>query len=73
MVIIQKRLIHPGKEQIEYIDGTKVFFHFKTIINEDGSVIDDSKLLNPDKPMELIIGKKFKFEIWEKAIKTMLV
>ena len=68
---IQKRLVHAGKEPIEYADGTKVYFHYKTIISENGTVIDDSKQLNPNKPMELIIGKKFKLEIWERAIKTM--
>lgn len=68
---IQKRLIHAGREQVEYEDGTKVYFHFKTVVCEDGTVIDDSKQLNPNKPMELIIGKKFKLEVWEKAIKTM--
>lgn len=32
-------------------------------------MIDDSKKL--DKPMELIIGKKFKFEVWEAIVKKM--
>jgi hypothetical protein len=68
---IQKRLVHAGKEPIDYVDGTKVYFHYKTIVSEAGTVIDDSKQLNPNKPMELIIGKKFKLEIWERAIKTM--
>ena len=68
---IQKRLIHAGKEPVDYVDGTKVYFHYKTLISEDGTVIDDSKKLNPNKPMELIIGKKFKLEVWERAIKTM--
>lgn len=27
--------------------------------------------MNETKPMELIIGKKFKLEVWEKALKTM--
>lgn len=41
-------------------------------MSEDGGqVLDDSKALNEHKPMELIIGKKFKLEVWEKAIKTM--
>lgn len=68
---IQKSLIHAGKQQLEYPDGTKVFFHYKSIIQEDGTVLDDSKKLIKDKPMELIIGKKFKLEVWERALKTM--
>jgi FKBP-type peptidyl-prolyl cis-trans isomerase 2 len=38
---------------------------------EDGTVLDDSKKCNENKPMELIIGKKFKLEVWERALKTM--
>jgi len=68
---IQKRLVHAGKQPLDYPDGTKVFFHYKTIIQEDGTVLDDSKKINEAKPMELIIGKKFKLDVWEKALKTM--
>lgn len=68
---IQKSLVHPGTHPIDYVNGTKVFFHFKTIIQQDGTVLDDSKKYKEDKPMELIIGKKFKLEVWEKALKTM--
>lgn len=49
----------------------KVYFHFKIIEPESGKVMDDSKKMNEKKPMELIIGKKFKIEIWEKCIRTM--
>lgn len=41
------------------------------MLQEDGSVLDDSKKINKDKPMELILGKKFKLPIWERALKTM--
>jgi AH receptor-interacting protein len=34
-------------------------------------VVDDSKKMDPNKPMEIIIGKKFKLEVWERALKTM--
>lgn len=33
--------------------------------------MDDSKAIN--KPMELIIGKQFKLEVWETLLKTMRV
>ena len=49
----------------------KVYFHYKTLIQESGTVIDDSKASNAKKPMEIIIGKKFKLEVWEQALKTM--
>lgn len=32
-------------------------------------MVDDSKKMG--KPMELIIGKKFKFEVWEAIVKKM--
>lgn len=32
-------------------------------------MIDDSKKIG--RPMELIIGKKFKFEVWEAIVKKM--
>jgi AH receptor-interacting protein len=68
---IQKSLIYAGTEPIQYLDGTKVFFHFKTLIKDDGTLLDDSKVYDEKKPMELVIGKKFKLEVWERAIKTM--
>ena len=34
-------------------------------------MLDDSKKMNEKKPMELIVGKKFKLEIWERALTTM--
>lgn len=40
-------------------------------MKDDGTIIDDSKQYSNDKPMELIVGKKFKLEVWERALKTM--
>ena len=37
--------------------------------HDEKTVVDDSK--KDKKPLELIIGKKFKLEVWEKCIKTM--
>ena len=34
-------------------------------------MLDDSKKMNEKKPMELIVGKKFKLEIWARALTTM--
>lgn len=47
-------------------------FHYKTQYYDEHNelhVVDDSKAVNS--PMELIIGKKFKFEPWEAAVQTM--
>lgn len=54
-------------------DTCQVIFHFRTKIldQDDEKIIDDSK--QACKPMELIIGKKFKLEPWEDLIKTMRV
>jgi AH receptor-interacting protein len=49
----------------------KVHYHYKTVNPETNVTIDDSKVLGPDKPMELIIGKKFKLEVWENCLQTM--
>lgn len=68
---IQKKLLHAGTTRIEHTDGTKIYFHFQTMKSSDPTVIiDDSKKWG-QKPMELIIGKKFKLEVWEACLKTM--
>ncbi|XP_074595742.1 AH receptor-interacting protein-like [Brevipalpus obovatus] len=70
----QKKIIHPGKGDIpNFTPDSKVIFHFKTSQMVDGSekIIDDSR--SKGKPMEMIIGKKFKLEQWEECIKTMRI
>jgi AH receptor-interacting protein len=47
-----------------------VFFHFQTRkCDEEQTVVDDSRKLG--KPMELVLGKKFKFEVWETVVQMM--
>ena len=67
---IQKKLLHAGvgPSDIDIPDGTKLKFHFVTK-KIDGTLLDDSRKW--DKPMELLIGKKFKLEAWEMCLKTM--
>lgn len=49
----------------------KVVFHYRTS-RCDGKVLDDSrKMGNHNKPMELILGKKFKLAVWERVVVTM--
>ncbi|XP_031632118.1 AH receptor-interacting protein [Contarinia nasturtii] len=70
--LIKKEIIYRGSKYIPLVDGTKVKFHYQTKTcydNNDQKIIDDSKKYG--KPMELIIGKKFKFEVWEAIVKKM--
>ncbi|XP_072280609.1 AH receptor-interacting protein [Pyxicephalus adspersus] len=68
---IRKRITTPSKAELsEYRDGTKATFHYKTLLCDDKrTMVDDTS--NRDKPMELIIGKKFKLPVWETIIRTM--
>jgi hypothetical protein len=50
----------------------QVYFHFQTkICNEDETLLDDSRKMG--KPMELVLGKKFKMEVWETIVQAMAV
>lgn len=48
-------------------------FHYQTRACRDDRgemvLIDDTKKI--DQPMEIVIGKKFKFEVWEVIIQKM--
>ncbi|XP_024945204.1 AH receptor-interacting protein isoform X2 [Cephus cinctus] len=47
-----------------------VVFHFRTTkCDPDKTLIDDSRTMG--KPMELVLGKKFKLEIWEVIVQKM--
>ncbi len=39
--------------------------------DEDATLLDDSRKW--DKPMEILVGKKFKLEAWEMCLTTMRV
>uniref|UniRef100_A0A5F4W8I2 peptidylprolyl isomerase n=1 Tax=Callithrix jacchus TaxID=9483 RepID=A0A5F4W8I2_CALJA len=68
---IQKRVIQEGRGDLpDFQDGTKATFHYRTLHSDDeGTVLDDSRARG--KPMELIIGKKFKLPVWETIVCTM--
>ncbi|XP_053305822.1 AH receptor-interacting protein [Spea bombifrons] len=68
---IRKRVTREGTGPCtQFPDGTKALFHYKTVLCDDKrTVVDDC--CHKDKPMELIIGKKFKLPVWETAIRTM--
>ncbi|XP_070572091.1 AH receptor-interacting protein-like [Ptychodera flava] len=68
---IKKKLIYAGVGDLpDYPEGTRIKFHYKTVkLDDEKTVLDDSKKTN--KPMELLLGKQFKLEVWETCIKTM--
>ncbi|XP_068154709.1 AH receptor-interacting protein [Drosophila tropicalis] len=66
---IRKEIINPGNKYIELIPGTRVKFHFQTRRAKDSRLVDDSRVMN--KPMELVLGKKFKLEVWEVIVQKM--
>ncbi|KAK5605883.1 hypothetical protein CRENBAI_004409 [Crenichthys baileyi] len=69
---IRKKLISPGRGELStFPNGTKVVFHYRTSLS-DGTVLDDSRTMGGrSKPMELILGKKFKLAVWERILITM--
>ncbi|VVC45790.1 Tetratricopeptide repeat,FKBP-type peptidyl-prolyl cis-trans isomerase domain,Tetratricopeptide repeat- [Cinara cedri] len=67
---IQKILVTPGiGGQPTFSSGSKVSFHFITRIASNNVVVDNSYLW--PKHMEIVLGKKFKLEVWEIIIKSM--
>ncbi|EFN69659.1 Protein pelota [Camponotus floridanus] len=67
---ITKTVIHVGTKNINFVPGTKVIFHFKTTkYDSDKTLIDDSRTMG--NPMELVLGKKFKLEVWEAIVQKM--
>ncbi|KAL4091756.1 hypothetical protein QTP88_026398 [Uroleucon formosanum] len=67
---IQKTLLTPGiGGQPTFSNGTKVSFHFVTRVVSTNSVVDDS--YKWPKHMEIVLGKKFKLEVWETILKSM--
>uniref|UniRef100_A0A182PPC9 AIP/AIPL N-terminal FKBP-type PPIase domain-containing protein n=1 Tax=Anopheles epiroticus TaxID=199890 RepID=A0A182PPC9_9DIPT len=67
---IVKNIVHAGTKVVPFRDGTKVKFHYQTRkCDEVRTLIDDSRALR--KPMELVLGKKFKLEVWESIVQQM--
>ncbi|KAG8041366.1 hypothetical protein G9C98_002354 [Cotesia typhae] len=68
--LIVKKILSAGTKNVTFNPGTKVNFHFKTTKCDDNeTVIDDSHVLG--RPMELVLGKKFKLEVWETIVQKM--
>lgn len=67
--LIKKETVYAGDKYIPFKNGTKVKFHFETRRADNQKVIDDSR--KSDKAMELVLGKKFKLEVWEVIVQKM--
>ncbi|XP_012256693.1 AH receptor-interacting protein [Athalia rosae] len=67
---IQKTILHTGTKFVNFTPGTKVRFHYRTTRCDDArTIIDDSRTTG--EPMELVLGKKFKLEVWEVILQKM--
>ncbi|CAH0545656.1 unnamed protein product [Brassicogethes aeneus] len=70
--LIDKKIIYAGTKAVDFKNGTKVHFHFVTkLCDGKKTVLDDSRKMGNKKPMELILGKKFKLEVWEVMVQKM--
>lgn len=67
--LIQKETLYAGSKYIPLVPGTKVKFHYETRRADNQNVIDDSRKI--DKPLELVLGKKFKMEVLEVIVQKM--
>ncbi|KAI5626734.1 aryl-hydrocarbon-interacting protein-like 1 [Silurus asotus] len=70
---IKKTVLYGGTSEIpKFITGSKVTFHFRTMLcNDDRTVLDDSKKVGM--PMEVVIGNMFKLDVWETLLKSMRI
>uniref|UniRef100_A0A3B5MKT0 Aryl hydrocarbon receptor interacting protein like 2 n=1 Tax=Xiphophorus couchianus TaxID=32473 RepID=A0A3B5MKT0_9TELE len=70
---VKKKILAGGKGPLPHFPlGTKVIFHFQTLLdNFERTVIDDSRLVG--RPAEIFVGKMFKMEIWEPLLTSMRV
>nr|XP_060612343.1 uncharacterized protein LOC132763036 [Anolis sagrei ordinatus] len=70
---VKKKILHGGCGVLpNFQDGSKVTFHFQTLKDDfERTVIDDSRQAGI--PMEIIIGKMFKIEVWETLLTSMRI
>ncbi|XP_071425335.1 golgin subfamily A member 6-like protein 26 [Pithys albifrons albifrons] len=70
---VKKKILHGGQGELpKFQDGSKITFHFQTLKDDfERTVIDDSR--DAGIPMEIIVGKMFKLEIWETLLSSMRI
>uniref|UniRef100_A0A182XKM9 AIP/AIPL N-terminal FKBP-type PPIase domain-containing protein n=1 Tax=Anopheles quadriannulatus TaxID=34691 RepID=A0A182XKM9_ANOQN len=67
---IVKNVVHVGTKFIPFRVGTKVTFHYETRkCDAERTLIDESR--THQKPMQLVLGKQFKLEVWESIVQQM--
>ncbi|XP_077465171.1 aryl-hydrocarbon-interacting protein-like 1 isoform X1 [Stigmatopora argus] len=70
---VKKKILAGGTGPLPHFPpGTKLVFHFQTLLdNFDRTVVDDSRLAG--RPAEIFVGKMFKMEVWETLLMSMRV
>ncbi|CAH1155775.1 unnamed protein product [Phaedon cochleariae] len=72
--LIVKKTLYAGTKEVSFKNGTKVHFHFQTrLCDNSKTLIDDSRKMGSGKPFELVLGKKFKLEVWEAILQKMAI
>lgn len=77
MSIIKRQILYPGKRDLGELEpDTKLLYHFQTVVvhkkdETEPVVIDDSRRMAKDRPVETIYGKQFKLPIWESCLSSM--
>nr|XP_020446417.1 aryl-hydrocarbon-interacting protein-like 1 [Monopterus albus] len=68
---VRKKILAGGRGPLPHFPpGTKLVFHFQTLLdNFERTVIDDSRLAG--RPAEIFVGKMFKMEVWETLLTSM--
>ncbi|XP_047441351.1 uncharacterized protein LOC125008248 [Mugil cephalus] len=70
---VRKKILAGGTGPLPHFPpGTKLVFHFQTLLdNFERTVIDDSRLAG--RPAEIFVGKMFKMEVWETLLTSMRI
>ncbi|XP_077164776.1 uncharacterized protein LOC143822945 [Paroedura picta] len=70
---VKKKILHGGYGELpDFKEGSKITFHFQTLKDDfERTVIDDSR--ESGVPMEIIVGKMFKIEVWETLLTSMRI
>ncbi|KAK2891051.1 hypothetical protein QQF64_007215 [Cirrhinus molitorella] len=70
---VKKKILHGGQGPLPHCPkGTKLVFHFQTLLdNFERTVIDDSR--KNKRPTEIFVGKMFKMEVWEVLLTSMRI
>lgn len=77
MSIIRRQILYPGKQDLGELEpDTKLLYHFETVAihkkdKTEPLIIDDSRKIAKNKPVETIYGKQFKLPIWESCLSSM--